>query len=72
MSIMAGMATLILPGGIGVREGSFVLLTQSILTLEGSMAAAALLRLINVAADLLIGMVGLSVWKLRHEPEKPF
>lgn len=67
VSIMAGMVTLILPGGIGAREAAFVLLAQSVLTLEVAMVAAALLRLINVSADLIIGAIGFAAWKIRCE-----
>jgi uncharacterized membrane protein YbhN (UPF0104 family) len=66
IAIVGGMMTLILPGGIGAREGAFVLLTQSMLTLEVSIAAAALLRIINVVADLMIGFVGFLAWKTRY------
>ena len=67
ISIVGGMMAVILPGGIGAREAIFVLMTQSVLTLEVSIASAALLRLINVVADLLIGCVGLLAWRLRHD-----
>jgi uncharacterized membrane protein YbhN (UPF0104 family) len=63
LSIVLGMMALILPGGIGVREGAFVMMTQSLLTLDAAIAAAALLRLINVVADLIIGCLGFAVWK---------
>ena len=65
ISIVGGMMAVILPGGIGAREGIFVLMTQSLLTLEVSIAAAALLRLINVVADLMIGCVGALAWRKR-------
>lgn len=67
VSIVAGMLALVLPGGIGAREGVFVLMTQSVLTLEVAIAAAALLRVINVMADLLVGLCGVLAWKLRSD-----
>lgn len=67
ISIVAGMMAIILPGGIGAREAAFVFITQSVLTLEVAIAAAALLRLINVVADLTIGILGFSIWKMNYE-----
>ena len=67
VSILGGMITVILPGGIGAREGIFILTTQTVLTLDVAIAAAALLRLINVAADMAIGVLGLAAWRYSHE-----
>lgn len=58
-AIVAGMLTLVLPGGIGAREGAFVLMVQPWVTLDDALALAAILRLLNVAADLLVGIAGL-------------
>jgi hypothetical protein len=56
--IAAGMLAILIPGGIGVREGVFVTLSQSALNMEEALAVAALLRLINVTIDLVVGVIG--------------
>jgi hypothetical protein len=63
LAILGGMLTVILPGGIGAREGAFVLMAQPWLTIDTALAVAAVLRLLNVAADLAVGLVGLAVFR---------
>jgi len=67
LAITAGMLVVVIPGGIGVRETSFILLVEGLIGTEQAIALAALLRLINVLADLLTGTIGLIVARLARE-----
>ena len=67
LGITAGMLVVIIPGGIGVRETSFILLAEGLIGHEQAIALAALLRLINVLADLLTGIIGLIVARIARE-----
>lgn len=66
LAIAAGMLTLVLPGGIGAREGTFVLLARPWLDPEEALGLAALLRIINVVADLTVGFAGLIALRRTH------
>jgi len=59
IAFLTGMLSMIIPGGIGVREGVFFALANQWVGTENALALAALLRLINVGADLAVGSVGL-------------
>ena len=67
LGITAGMLVVIIPGGIGVRETSFILLAEGLIGPEQAIALAALLRLINVFADLLTGIIGVIVIRIGRE-----
>lgn len=67
LAITAGMLAIIVPGGIGVREASFVLLAENWIGVEQAIALAAVLRLINVLADLIVGVVGVGLAKIMRE-----
>ena len=56
------------PGGLGVRESAFVLLTGTMLPAEAALGIAALSRIANVLADVLIFLAGvaLSTRATRH------
>jgi len=63
LGVTAGLLAIVVPGGIGVREASFILFAQQWVGLEESIAIAALLRMINVIVDLAMGILGLFLAK---------
>lgn len=57
LAILAGMLVFVMPGGIGAREAVFVALASPWLNSVDAISVAAVLRLINVSFDLLVGMI---------------
>jgi hypothetical protein len=60
LSVVAGMLVVVLPGGIGAREGAFFVMVEPLVGAEHAIGLAALLRLLNVSVDLVMG--GLGYW----------
>ncbi len=60
-----GQVFAFVPGGIGVREGSFVFVLGPLFSVETLVAAAALMRLISVFIELLLlgGILLLNRWR---------
>lgn len=61
LSWMVGFLLPGAPGGLGVRESAFVLLTGTTLSAEAAFGIALLTRAANVFADVLIFMLGLAL-----------
>jgi uncharacterized membrane protein YbhN (UPF0104 family) len=56
IAMIAGFLALFSPGGIGIREGVMVALLTPSLGLSQAMILSITMRLVMVAADLLIGI----------------
>ncbi|HET6603624.1 MAG TPA: hypothetical protein VFG21_05320 [Xanthomonadaceae bacterium] len=59
VSLAGGMALLVLPGGIGAREGLFVSIAAGTLGTTAAVLLAALLRLLLTLGDLIAGLVAM-------------
>lgn len=62
-AIVLGILAVVLPGGIGAREGAFVVMAQPWLATDEALALAAALRLLNVVADIVFGVTGIVIWR---------
>lgn len=61
IAVVAGMAAVVLPGGIGVREGAFVLFAGPVVGGEAAVAMSAILRIITVGVDLVMGILAVVI-----------
>ncbi len=66
-----GFAVVFVPGGVGVREATFVALAPSSLDPSESLAIALVARLLFVLADTVGAVVGLALRPTRHRDEGP-
>ncbi len=68
---LVGQAAPFAPGGIGVREATFVFLVAPWLPLEPVLIAATLMRLISILVEVLSAsvVVGLARWESRRIPQ---
>jgi glycosyltransferase 2 family protein len=59
LAVAAGMLIVLVPGGIGVREGAFVALAMTWMDSAHAVVLASVLRLSSVCLDMLAGLVAL-------------
>jgi hypothetical protein len=68
-SAVVGFLAFFAPAGIGVREGLFYVLLSPLVGQGTAALAAVLIRVAEVAMDLLLGLVGLLLLRLAPAPE---
>lgn len=71
LASVAGMVAVVLPAGVGIREGVMVLLLTSVMSPAGATAVVVLIRFFNVLADVLWALFGW-LWARAHHllPDK--
>ncbi len=65
LASVVGMVAVVLPAGVGVREGIMVLLLTSVMSPAGATAVVVLIRFFTVLADVLWAAVGW-LWARAH------
>ena len=65
LASVAGMVAVILPAGVGLREGVMVLMLTSVMSPAGATAVVVLIRFFNVLADVLWALTGW-LWARAH------
>lgn len=65
LASVAGMVAVILPAGVGIREGVMLLLLTSVMSPAGATAVVVLTRFFSVLADILWAAVGW-LWARAH------
>jgi hypothetical protein len=60
LAIVVGIAVVFLPGGIGAREGAFIVLASHWIPAPTAVVLAGMLRLAGVGMDMMAGLVALT------------